>query len=73
MIATPEKALCDMLMSERYVPSQSIASLEVFFEEDMRIEISDIRSMDRKIIQACMEAGKKKNVLANLLKIMGRS
>lgn len=73
MIATPEKALCDMLMSERYVPSLSIASLEVFFEEDMRIEISDIRSLDRKIIQACMEAGKKKNVLANLLKIMGRS
>lgn len=73
MIATPEKALCDMLMSERYVPSQSIASLEVFFEEDMRIEISDIRSMDRKIIEACKEAGKKKNVLTNLLKIMGRS
>ncbi|MBQ7988149.1 MAG: hypothetical protein IJ253_06515 [Bacteroidaceae bacterium] len=73
MIATPEKALCDMLMQERYVPPQSLASLEAFFEEDMRIDIDDIRNMDSSIIRACMNVGNKKNVLANLLKIMARS
>lgn len=73
MIATPEKALCDMLMQERYVPTQSLASLVAFFEEDMRIDIDDIRNMDGSIIRACMNVGNKKNVLANLLKIMARS
>lgn len=72
LIATPEKAICDMLMQERYVPDQSVASLEVFFEEDMRIEIEDLRSMNRDIIRACMEVGNKKNILANLLKLMER-
>lgn len=72
LIATPEKALCDMLIQERYVPEQSVSSLEVFFEEDMRIEIDDIRQMDPQIIRACMEAGNKKKILANLLKLMER-
>ena len=72
LIATPEKALCDMLMQERYVPDQSVASLEVFFEEDMRIEIDDIRQMNTKIIRSCMEKGNKKKVLANLLKLIER-
>jgi len=72
LIATPEKALCDMLMHERYVPNQSVARLEVFFEEDMRIDIDDIRQMDTRIIRACMETGNKKKILANLLKLMER-
>lgn len=72
LIATPEKALCDMLMQERYVPDQSVASLEVFFEEDMRIEIADIKRMDAKIIRACLQTGNKKTVLENLLKLMER-
>ena len=72
LIATPEKALCDMLMQEKYVPDQSISRLEIFFEEDMRIEISDLRSMNRDIISKCMEAGGKKNILSNLLKLMER-
>ena len=72
LIATPEKALCDMLMQEKYVPDQSMSRLEIFFEEDMRIEISDLRNMNRDIISKCMEAGGKKNILSNLLKLMER-
>lgn len=72
MIATPEKALCDMLMDTWHVPDQSLSSLEVFFEEDMRIELDDIRQMDPEMIRACMEAGNKKRILANLLKLMER-
>jgi len=72
LIASPEKALCDLLMHERYVPDQSMARLEVFFEEDMRIGLDDIRQMDARIIRACMEVGNKKKILANLLKLMER-
>lgn len=72
LMATPEKALCDMLMNEKHVPDQSVASLEVFFEEDMRIDVDDIRQMDTTIIRRCMEEGNKKRVLSNLLKLMER-
>ena len=72
LLASPEKALCDMLMQEKYVPDQSISRLEVFFEEDMRIDLEDLRQMDGSIIRQCMETGNKKQVLANLLKLIER-
>ena len=72
MMATPEKAVCDMLMVEKFVPDQSLSRLEIFFEEDMRIELDDLRQLNPDIIKACMEVSKKKKILANLLKLMER-
>lgn len=72
LLASPEKALCDMLMQEKYVPDQSVSRLEVFFEEDMRIDLDDLRQMDGRIIRQCMEVGNKKPVLTNLLKLIER-
>lgn len=72
MIATAEKAVCDMLMVEKFVPDQSLSRLEIFFEEDMRIDLDDLRQLNPDIIKACMEVSKKKKILANLLKLMGR-
>ena len=39
LLAGPEKAICDMLMQEKHVPDQSISRLEVFFEDDMRMDL----------------------------------
>ena len=61
-----------MLMNERYVPAQSQSALATFFEEDMRIDIDDLRQLDTRIIRACMEAGGKKKILNNLLKLIER-
>ena len=72
LLASPEKALCDMLMQEKHVPDQSVSRLAVFFEEDMRIDLDNLRQMDGSIIRQCMEAGNKKQVLANLLKLIER-
>lgn len=72
LIATPEKALCDMLMVEKYIPDQSLSSLAVFFEEDMRIDLDDLRQLDPSIIKACAAVGKKKKIFENLLKLIAR-
>lgn len=72
LLATPEKALCDMLMQETYVPHQSVSGLAVFFEEDMRIDLDDLRQMDLNIIRQCIDTGNKKHVLTNLLKLIER-
>lgn len=72
LLASPEKAICDMLMQEKHVPDQSLSRLEIFFEEDMRIDLDDLRHMDGSIIRQCMETGNKKQILANLLKLIER-
>ena len=72
LLARPEKALCDMLLQEKHVPDQSISRLEIFFEEDMRMDLDDLRQMDGSIIRQCMEAGNKKQILKNLLKLIER-
>ena len=72
LLASPEKAICDMLMQEKHVPEQSVSSLETYFEEDMRIDLDDLRQMDINIFRQCMEAGKKKQILANLVKLIER-
>lgn len=72
MMATPEKALCDMLMVEKHVPDQSVSSLEMFFEEDMRIDVDDLKQLNPAIINACLQVGKKKKILENLLRIIER-
>ena len=72
LLASPEKALCDMLLQEKYVPDQSLSGLEVFFEEDMRMNLEELKQMDGSIIRQCLEAGNKKQVLTNLLKLIGK-
>ena len=72
LLASPEKALCDMLMQEKHVPDQSVSRLEVFFEEDMRMDLDELRQMDGNIIRQCMETGNKKQILKNVLKLMER-
>lgn len=72
LIATPEKALCDMIMMEPHIQSQSLSALVTFLEEDMRIDTDELKDMNRDIIRKCMETGNKKQILANLIKLMER-
>ena len=72
LIATPEKALCDMIMVEPHIQSQSLSALVAFLEEDMRIDTDELKDMNRDIIRKCMETGNKKQILANLIKLMER-
>ena len=72
LIATPEKALCDMIMIEPHIQSQSLSALATFLGEDMRIDIDDLKDLNRDIIRKCIETGNKKQILTNLLKLIDR-
>ena len=72
MIATPEKALCDTLLHLNGLPLRSISGLEVALEEDLRIDIDEIRGFNTKIIRDCAACGMKSTLFANLLKIIER-
>ena len=72
LVATPEKALCDMIVYDSYVPDRSIIALERYLDEDLRFDTDALRDFDPKIIAECAAKGRKKGVLENLIKMIGK-
>ena len=70
LIATREKALCDMILADPYVPNLSIIALKRYLEEDLRFDTDELEHFDTKIIRQCAECGRKKSTLTNLIKII---
>ena len=71
MIATPEKALCDLIVSTKGLKIQSMKAMQIYLEEDLRMDISTIQNFDIEIIRQCnSESNKKKTELTQLLKVI---
>jgi len=70
LIAEPTKAICDMMVTTRGLRLQSVRAVQAYLEEDLRIDISDVKSFDTNIVRQCIEAGKKKTELSYLLKFL---
>ena len=72
LMASREKALCDMILHNSYVPQQSIKGLWQYLEEDIRFDVDELATFDVSIIEACAKLGRKENILNNLIKILKR-
>ncbi len=72
LLASPEKALCDTILYDNYVPCQSVKSLATYLEEDIRIDMDLLQELDTDIIAACAAVGSKTQTLNNLIKIIKR-
>jgi predicted transcriptional regulator of viral defense system len=72
LIASREKALCDFILHDSYVPCQSAKSLWKYLEEDIRFDMDELMTFDVSIIEACAKVGRKENILNNLIKILKR-
>ena len=70
LIATPEKALCDMIVETKGLKLQSIKAIQNYLEEDLRVDLSIIEHYDIDIINQCMELGSKKRELTLLYKLL---
>lgn len=70
LIASPEKALCDMIMFDSHVPNQSVMRLEQYLEEDIRFDMDELSHFDESIVKECANVGNKKRILNNLIKII---
>ena len=70
LIATPEKALCDMIVETKGLKLQSIKAIQNYLEEDLRVDLSIIEHYDVDIIYQCMELGSKKRELTLLYKLL---
>jgi hypothetical protein len=70
LMATPEKALCDTIMHDRYIPGQSVKALWQYLEEDIRFDTDALRDFDINIIEQCAQYQRKTKILQNLIKII---
>lgn len=70
LMATPEKALCDMILHDMYLPDRSVRSLGIYLEEDLRFDTDALKDFDVSIIEQCAHFGRKENILNNLIKII---
>jgi hypothetical protein len=70
LIASPEKALCDLIVLSSGLRLQSSKAVKIYLEENLRIDLFENRSWNTEIISQCMEVGKKKIALSHLLKLL---
>lgn len=70
LMASPEKALCDKVALTRNLAVFSVAAMEAFLLEDLRVDEEALRSMPLDTFQACAHAGHKQRQLTLLLKAM---
>jgi hypothetical protein len=72
LIASPEKALCDLILYTKEVRPRFVNALLLFLEENIRLDMEAFYKMDVKIFRECAEVGKKRNDLNNLIKLLQR-
>lgn len=70
LMASREKALCDTILCDRFVPHQSRKALRTYLEEDIRLDMDVLAELDTDIIGQCAQTGMKKQILTNLIKII---
>jgi hypothetical protein len=70
LIASPEKALCDMIVATPRLYFQSVKSVGIYLEDNLRFEMEALKAMDASIIERCAGVGKKKKPLEYLLKFI---
>lgn len=70
LIASPEKALSDLIITTRKLRIQSVKAMKIFLEEDLRFDTAALSRFDAQIIEKCLLYGRKKTELQNLIKLI---
>ena len=72
LIATPEKALCDYIISTPHLPLRFLKDTYAFLEEDLRLDMDEFRNMNINIFRQCAAISKKQQAINNIIKILER-
>lgn len=72
VMASPEKALCDLVANSSGVNLRYIKEAEAYITEDIRMEMADFKAMDAEILKAYIRVGKKAESIRTLLRLMQR-
>lgn len=70
LIASPEKALCDVLLMRARLRLTSARAMQTFLLNEMRVDFSEFKNLDLSIVDACMATHHKPLELQNLRKVL---
>ncbi len=70
MTATPEKALCDLMIHTPKLNIKSLSALSDYLEYDIRFDMDELANLDTSIIEACAAVSRKKVMLNQLVKFI---
>ncbi len=70
LIASPTKAVCDMIVGTPNLRLQSVQAVQKYLTEDLRIDLDVLKNLDTDIVRQCIEVGKKKGELGLLLEFL---
>lgn len=70
LIASPEKALCDLILLRPNLRIVSEKSMRTFLKEYMRIDLQEISKPDLNIFDQCIATGRKSTELLCLRKVI---
>ena len=69
-LASPEKALCDLIAYTPKLRLRTVKSVRFFLEEDLRFDMDAFYNLDATIFEQCSLVSKKKTDLQNLVKLL---
>ncbi len=72
LMATPEKALCDLIANSTQVNLRYTKDVEVYLEEDIRMGIDGLLNMDINIFEQYVKAGKKPKSIQTIINYLKR-
>ena len=70
IMASPEKALCDLIACSPKVNLRYMKDVENYLEEDIRLDMEEFRKMDRTVFEEYASVGKKAESIRTLLKFL---
>ena len=70
IMATPEKALCDLVANSPKINLRYLKDAAIYLEEDIRMEWEDFRQMDAGIFEEYIKVGKKADSIRALVKLL---
>lgn len=70
LIASPEKALCDLIANISHLNLRYRKEILVWLEEDIRFDMDELFHFDTDILKAYAKVGKKKNMINQIVKII---
>ena len=72
LIASPEKALCDLIANSSQVNLRYMKDVETYLEQDIRMDMDELNKMDKTIFEDYIQVGKKADSISTLLKFLRR-
>ena len=73
LIATKEKALCDLLTCTSNLNFRYQKELREYLTYDLRFDMDRLKTFDTNILSACVETGKKTHIIKTLIKIIQKT